>query len=137
MNETNQGVIAIVVKNSEQATDLIGRLFRVTDPGVVFSAPVTTGERTVIVASELVISMGVGFGSGSGVEEGKTGESTGGGGGGGGYSFGRPVATIIIEPQGVRVEPVVDPTKIVIALFTTLGAMFFAWGSMRKLAGGR
>jgi uncharacterized spore protein YtfJ len=134
MDETNQGLIATVVKNNEQAGELIGRLFRVADPGVVFSAPVTAGERTIIVASEVVISMGVGFGSGVGPTEGG-GESTGGGGGGGGYSFGRPVATIIIEPQGVRVEPVVDPTKIAIAMFTTLGAMFFAWSSMRRLGG--
>jgi len=137
MSDTQDGLIAMVVKNSEQAADLIGRLFSVAEPGAVFSAPLTTGERTIIVASELVITMGVGFGSGSGPADNNTGPSTGGGGGGGGYSFGRPVAAIIIEPQGVRVEPIVDPTKIAIAMFTALGAMFFAWGSMRKLAGGR
>lgn len=137
MNDTQQGLMTMVVKNSEQAADLIGRLFRMADPGGVFSAPMTAGERTIIVASELVVTMGVGFGSGGGPDDGSGGEGTGGGGGGGGYSFGRPVATIIIEPQGVRVEPIVDPTKIAIAMFTALGAMFIAWGSMRKIAGGR
>jgi uncharacterized spore protein YtfJ len=137
MDETNQGFMATSVKSSEQAADLIGRLFRVTEPGAVFSAPVTAGERTIIVASEVVVSMGVGFGSGGDTNDSNGGASVGGGGGGGGYSFGRPVATIIVEPQGVRVEPVVDPTKIAVAMFTTIGAMFFAWSSMRRSAGRR
>jgi hypothetical protein len=33
------------------------------------------------------------------------------------------VAVIISSPEGVRVEPVVDVTKISLALFTTLGFM--------------
>jgi hypothetical protein len=33
------------------------------------------------------------------------------------------VAAIVISPAGVRVEPIVDVTKIALAVFTTLGFM--------------
>ncbi|MEZ4591075.1 MAG: hypothetical protein R3D55_08020 [Chloroflexota bacterium] len=42
------------------------------------------------------------------------------------------MATIIVSPNGVRVEPVVDVTKIAITLFTALGAMAMA---LRKMKG--
>ena len=54
----------------------------------------------------------------------------GGGGGGGGAAMARPVAVISVGPNGVQVEPVVDPTKIAIAFFTTLGSMFFKLSRM-------
>ncbi|MGD9029920.1 MAG: spore germination protein GerW family protein [Anaerolineae bacterium] len=58
----------------------------------------------------------------------------GGGGGGGGGASGRPVAVISIAEDGVRVEPVVDATKIGLAFFTALGSMFFMLMKMRKAA---
>ena len=124
--------------------DLIGRLLRVAEPGAVYSEPIVSGERTVIITSELSMSIGAGGGFGASSEPAADAavggdaapaphkEDSGGGGGGGGFSFGRPVAAVIIEPSGVRVEPIVDPTKLGIALFTTLGAMFFAWTSLRR-----
>lgn len=45
----------------------------------------------------------------------------GGGGGGGGVSYERPVAVITIGPDGVKVQPVLDPTKIGLALIATVG----------------
>jgi uncharacterized spore protein YtfJ len=45
------------------------------------------------------------------------------GGGGGGTALARPVAAVIITPQGIRVEPIVDVTKISIAFFTAFGAI--------------
>jgi hypothetical protein len=45
------------------------------------------------------------------------------GGGGGGRTLARPVAIIIMDAEGVRVEPVVDPTKIALAALTTAGFM--------------
>jgi hypothetical protein len=44
------------------------------------------------------------------------------------------MAVINIGPSGVRVEPVVDVTKIGLALFTTLGAMFMMLSRMRRAA---
>jgi uncharacterized spore protein YtfJ len=58
----------------------------------------------------------------------------GGGGGGGGGASGRPVAVISVSEEGVRVEPVVDATKIALAFFTALGSMFFMLTKMRKAA---
>jgi hypothetical protein len=37
--------------------------------------------------------------------------------------FSRPVAVIIASPEGVRVEPVVDVTKIALAALTAAGFM--------------
>ena len=44
----------------------------------------------------------------------------------------RPVAAIIIEPDGVRVEPIMDPTKIAVAFFTTLLSIIMALSKARK-----
>jgi uncharacterized spore protein YtfJ len=119
------------VESQEQAKEILEKLFLVAEPGTIFSAPVQQDDYTVITASEISIGMGVGFGSGQGTDdEGHPGG--GGGGGGGGGSMGRPVAAITIGPDGVRVEPIVDVTKLGIALFTTLGAIFMAWRAMRR-----
>jgi uncharacterized spore protein YtfJ len=74
--------------------------------------------------------MGVGFGEGGGPDEG----GSGGGGGGGGYALGRPVAVVVIDAQGVRVQPVFDLTKVAIAGITALGAMFIAYQRMARAA---
>jgi uncharacterized spore protein YtfJ len=85
--------------------------------------------------------MGYGYGSGFGGDlvEGEDVDSglalDGGGGfgsGGGGASGGRPVAAILVGPDGVRVEPIVDVTKLGLAFFTTLGAMFLMLSKMRQ-----
>lgn len=126
--------------SQREANALVGRLFDVAQPDMVFGEPVTQGEYTAITAREITVSLGIGYGGGGGVspggQNGGTAESAektedangesagyGGGGGGGGTATGRPVAVIEIGPSGVRVEPIVDPTKIAVAMFTTLGAM--------------
>jgi uncharacterized spore protein YtfJ len=116
------------IPSENTAIATIAKLFDVYQPGVVFSEPQTVGDTTVITASEVYVGMGLGFGGGSGDEKGVN----AGGGGGGGGSAGRPVAAIVIGPKGVQVEPIVDVTKIAIAFFTTLGAMFMAWRAMRR-----
>jgi uncharacterized spore protein YtfJ len=108
----------------------------------VYGEPATIGDHTVITASEVKVGMGFGFGGGGapGVEGAGAEAETegaeavagfGSGGGGGGVSGGRPVAAISVGPNGVRVDPVVDVTKIALALFTTLGAMFMMFSRMR------
>lgn len=131
------------VPNQEKAHELIGRLFDVAKPGAVFSEPVTEGEYTVITAAELHVGMGAGFGGGGGAAsdpddaEGdeESGIGYGGGGGGGGTATSRPVAAIIIGPNGVRVEPIVDPTKIAVAFFTMLITLLFSRKSARSKDG--
>jgi len=107
----------------------------------VYGPPIREGENIVIPAAEVVSSAGFGLGAGSGSEGTGENENTGsGGGGGGGHVLSRPVAAIVISPAGVRVEPIVDVTKIVLATFTTLGFMVATLVRMqntkpRKLSG--
>ena len=126
------------------------KLFEVAKPGAVFGEPVTAKDHTVITASEVTVGMGFGFGSGGGVgpqpakdkaaSEGELQEERedvggiGGGGGGGGGASGRPIAVITIGKDGVRVEPVVDATKIALAFFTMLGSIFLMASKIRQAA---
>ncbi|MFW5940873.1 MAG: spore germination protein GerW family protein [Chloroflexota bacterium] len=127
----------------EAANELMSQMFTVTRPEAVFAQPLTQGEYTAINASEVSVGLGFGYGSGGGLapeeehegtEAGQQAGGYGSGGGGGGGAMARPVAVIEIGPHGVRVEPIVDPTKIVLAFFTAFGAMFMMLARMRKLA---
>jgi uncharacterized spore protein YtfJ len=91
----------------------------------VYGSPIREGENIVIPTAEVLSVAGFGFGSGSGPQGAGENENMGSGtgGGGGGRVLSRPVAAIIISPAGVRVEPIVDVTKVALALFTTLGFM--------------
>jgi uncharacterized spore protein YtfJ len=135
-------VIAESIPDQDKAYEFMEKLYTVANPRAVFSEPVEAGEYKVITASELYIMKGFGYGGGGGVgsnpdseEEGEEPVSVGygGGGGGGGTAAARPVAAIEIGPLGVRVEPIIDPTKIAIAFFTTLISIF-AMGSKMKRA---
>ncbi len=146
MSQELDKVAVTAEKSQEQAAQVVEKLFDVAQPSSVYAEPVTAGDHTVITASEVSVGMGIGLGFGGGEgrstpsqetsEEGSEfeGEGTGmgGGGGGGGASMARPVAVISVGPEGVQVEPVVDPTKIAIAFFTTLGSMFFMLSRMRR-----
>jgi hypothetical protein len=46
----------------------------------------------------------------------------------------RPVAIIEIGPNGARVEPVIDPTKIALAFLTMLLTVFSMGARMRRAA---
>lgn len=139
MSENFNKLIVESVPDQKAANELISRLFDVTRPDAVFSQPVTVGDHTIITASEYTAGMGVGYGGGGGTGPGvdekakETNEASGfgGGGGGGGTTMARPVATIIVSPSGVRVEPIVDVTKIAITMFTALGAMAMALRKMK------
>ena len=91
----------------------------------VYGPPIREGDTIVIPTAEVLSAAGFGVGSGGGPQGPGENENmgSGGGGGGGGRVFSRPVAAIVISPAGVRVEPIVDVTKIVLAVFTTLGFM--------------
>ncbi len=115
---------------------VIDKFLESADVSAVYGAPIQHGETLIIPTAEVLSGLGFGLGTGGGEgpqEEGKeTSLGGGGGGGGGGRVFSRPVAVIIADQNGVRVEPVVDPTKIALALFTTLGFMAAVAGRMRR-----
>jgi uncharacterized spore protein YtfJ len=146
MSEEFNEVMVTAVKNQEQAAELVEKLFAVAQPGAVYGEPVTAEGHTVITASEVSVGMGFGYGIGGGSagarrrqresedepqDEGSE-VGVGSGGGGGGASMGRPVAAITIGPKGVRVDPIVDVTKIALAFFTTIGSMFMILSKMRR-----
>lgn len=152
MSEEFGGIAVSALKSQEEAKALVEKLFEVAQPSAVYGEPVTVGEYTVITASEVKVGMGYGFGGGAGTaseaardeeeEEGASGAAglteeadagVGYGGGGGGVSGSRPVAAISIGPEGVEVQPVVDVTKIALAFFTTLGAMFVTLNQMKRV----
>ncbi len=107
--------------------DMLSNFMESARVEAVFGEPVRNGDTIIIPAAEVVSFAGFGVGSGSGPtdEGGLDAASTGrgGGGGGGGSVYSRPVAVVIASPEGVQVKPVVDLTKISLALLTTVGFM--------------
>jgi uncharacterized spore protein YtfJ len=149
MGEEINRVVEASLAKWDQGAGLIRRLLEVAQPSAVFGEPVSEGERTIITASEVSAGMGFGFGVGGGhatesdEEEAPDSESedsigveggtgAGGGGGSGGGAMARPVAVVSMGPEGVTVQPVVDVTKLGIALLTTLGAMWVMWGRIQR-----
>lgn len=79
----------------------IGEIERMLNSKTVVGEPMTVEGHTLIP----LISLGFGFGAGGGTGKAKAGdEGTGGGTGGGGGV--KPVALVVINAQGVRVEPI-------------------------------
>lgn len=150
MSEKFEDIVVTAAKSQEQSYELMRQLVAVAQPGAVYSEPVTSGDYTVITASEVSVGMGFGYGIGGGTSsqaaesevadaeesELQGEEASGMGGGGGGLSLGRPVAVISIGPSGVQVEPMRDVTKVLLALITAAGAMMIMLGRMSRLSRG-
>ena len=99
------------------------KFLRAASVEAVYGTPVSQGETVVIPAAEVLSIAGFGLGAGSSPRASDDPEDagSGSGGGGGGHVLARPVAAIVISPTGVRIEPIVDVTKIGLAVLTTLG----------------
>jgi len=94
----------------------------------LFGEPIERNGRTVITAASIERIGGFGLGGGSGEGEdsegGDVGSGAGAGGGGGGTLRARPVAVIEVSDEGVRVEPVIDFTNVLVTALLALAAMF-------------
>jgi uncharacterized spore protein YtfJ len=119
---------------TEQHGRLVDRIFGAAHASAVYSEPVTAGAYTVITASE--VTAGGGFGSGHGISPEPTGGSGGGSGGGGGSS-GRPVAVVVVGPDGVEVKPIFDATKLGLAVLTAWAVMLATALRLRRATRGR
>lgn len=114
-------------KTLEITEDVLGKLLGTSGASIVYGRPIKHGDVTIIPAAEVIA--GVGFGSGFGygpISEGEDRSTViggGEGGGGAGRTFSRPVAVVIISPEGVRIEPVRDRTKVLLAAITAGGFM--------------
>ena len=90
-----------MVENLAKTT--LGELEKVLNTRTVVGEPMTIEDRTLIP----LISVGFGFGAGGGSGKGEMkqkGEGAGGGTGGGAWV--RPVAVIILDKEGIRIESV-------------------------------
>jgi uncharacterized spore protein YtfJ len=107
--------------------DTMEEFLAAADVRVVYGEPIQHEDTIIIPTAEVLCVLGFGLGSGGGfsAEQNaeKPSEAKGSGGGGGGRILSRPVAVVIASPEGIRVEPVVDITKVALAGLTALGFM--------------
>jgi uncharacterized spore protein YtfJ len=81
----------------------IGEIEKVLDSKTVVGEPITIEGTTLIP----LMSVGFGFAAGGGSGKGEAKEATEGGGSGSGGGAGvRPIAIIVIDKDGVRIEPI-------------------------------
>lgn len=83
----------------------------------VFGRPEQVGGQTIVP----VASVWYGFGFGRGGGEGHEGRPASEGAGGGGGGRVTPVAVIVVEGGRVRVDPVIDVTRIVLTALLLFG----------------
>ena len=84
----------------------------------VFGTPIEADGQTVIPIASAIY----GYGIGAGVSE-RDGKPNAGAGGGGGY-MARPMAMAVINKDGVRIKPIMNPERIAIA-----GILMIAWST--------
>ncbi|MCJ7655432.1 MAG: sporulation protein YtfJ [Dehalococcoidia bacterium] len=81
----------------------LGEIEKVLDAKTVVGEPITIEGTTLIP----LMSVGFGFAAGGGAGKGETKETTEGGGSGTGGGGGvKPIAVIVIDKDGVRIEPI-------------------------------
>jgi uncharacterized spore protein YtfJ len=142
MNEENEPTAVEMdpqetIESLEIVQDTLERFLDAAHVDAVYGKPIENGDTTIIPAAEVLSGMGFGIGQGSGSNLEDTGEEnrgSGSGGGGGGRVLSRPVAVIIASPRGVRVDPVIDVTKIALAALTAAG---FMTGMFYKMVKGK
>ena len=126
------GAMAHIVHTQDEGFKMIDKLLSASSVDAVYSKPIKSGDTTVILASE--VGAGGGFGGGmfgANRQEDKEPRAAGGIGGGGGSS-GRPVAAVVIGPEGGSIQPIFDRTKILIALLAAIGSLIMAMGRGRR-----
>lgn len=79
----------------------LGEIERILSTKSVVGEPMTVEDNTIIPLVSIGFAFGAGGGSGKGRKE--QGEGVGGGTGGGGGI--KPVAVIVVNKEGVRIEP--------------------------------
>ena len=135
MSEDKEKDFEMEISDPGQAIDMVQEtldaFLETADVSKVYAEPVEHEGSLIVPAAEVVAGMGFGAGYGVGGHLDKDG---GGSGGGGGKAFARPVAVIIADKNGVRVEPVIDPTKVALAALTAFG---FIFGTIAKMKKGR
>jgi uncharacterized spore protein YtfJ len=121
-----------VVRDASRGDAVVAALSSAASGQGVVGPVTSVGDRSVIPLIETYFAGGYGGGGGAG--EGGGGETedvgSGGGGGGGGVGRSRTVAVVEVTPQGVTVRPVVDATKLALAVIS--GAVGLLVGARRR-----
>ena len=113
-----------IISGAEQVSRALERA--ASGEGAV--GPATTiGDRAVIPLLETFASGGFGGGAGGGPE----GEG-GGGGGGGGIGRSRAIAVAIVEPDGVKIRPVVDLTGLALPAASAVATLLLRGVGRRR-----
>ncbi len=117
------------------SAQFMSRMVDIANANAVFGQFVERGDTIIIPCCE--VSMGGGMGIGSGPRESSEQRkvSTGEGAGAGGGASGRPIAVIVMSPEGVRVKPIIDTTKVVLAAFTTATFILLWLGRLIRVTG--
>jgi uncharacterized spore protein YtfJ len=133
--EKTVGEVPAAREAGGRAAAVLERLIAAADVTRVFGEPIRHGDALLIPAAEVLTVAGVGMGSGSGRNTARRGAARSGGGGGaggGGRTLSRGVAVIVASPEGVRVQPILDVTKIALAALTAAGFVWASWRGMSK-----
>jgi uncharacterized spore protein YtfJ len=136
MSEIKNELFLKAVESPSEGLALLEKLSEAASPEAVFGKPIQQGDTTIITAN--AVSVGLGFGLGGSLHgklkaENENYQEVNGGGGGGGSTRSQPVAVISISPDGVKVEPIFDFTRIFLAFLSTMGALFIAIGKIKKM----
>jgi uncharacterized spore protein YtfJ len=118
---------------AEHVGQTVSRLLETAKAEAVFGRPIEREGVTIIPVSEVNVGLGVGGGKGFNPAKEQEKQSSGEGAGGGGGAKGRPVAVIVLGRDGVSVRPVLDLTKVLLAVLTTAGVALF-WLGLRGQA---
>lgn len=127
----------------ETVAKIMKRFSTIASAGACFGAPMKVDDRTIIPVAEVIAGFGAGGGGGEGPDgiepgadasEGKT-PGSGEGAGGGGFTRSRPVAVVVVAPDEVTVEPVVDATQIAMAGLAAGAFLGFWLMRMRTITG--
>jgi uncharacterized spore protein YtfJ len=102
-----------------------------------FGEPSQVGDATIVPVAAVLSMFVAGGGGGAGKQgDGEAGKSanTGAGGGGGGMAAVRvrPLAVVRVTPSGATVQPIIDWTRVLIALIAAL-ATFLGLRGLRQL----
>ena len=109
------------------AATMLERITATAQVGLAYGEPKHVGGRTIIPIGAVGYGFGFGGGGGSAERTATKPAGSGGGGGGGGVSV-RPVAYLEVTPQGVKLRPVLDWTRIITAAIAVGAALLVRRG---------
>lgn len=109
----------------QELLDAFADLREKADVNTCFGTPVTIEGRTVIPVAKVAYGFGMGVGRGIATEEDPEETNDGAGGGGAGGVMAHPLAAVEVTPEGVRVDPIVDKQKVVLAGILLSGWLVF------------